>query len=532
MWFFTHVWIIPALMALSFLLILLFGKRCPSKGAEIGIAAVGAAFVLALVAAGNWIAWTNDNPEVHATGAEGVALADVDPSCSKVADEAVHEGESRARRGRRHADEADSHAESGSDGEHGAAGATVEGESLHRPRPLRTREVSTTRPPGRRHLRHLVRDRRPVDHHRHPRRRPVGADARRRHAHLAAGAHLLHRLRPRRPPLHPLLRLPRPVHRVDALLRPRREHAADDRRLGAGRRLLLRAHRPLVGGEAELRRRAQGVPHQPRRRRRPAHRRDHPVLRRRQDASTILDINMLRQRRRRSATRCCSSASLLPDRRGHVEVGPVHPAHLAARRHGRPDAGLGAHPRRHHGRGRRLHGRPPLPGVLRGPLHRRGSIDQPAGRHRCASPRCSAPLLAFVQNDIKKVLAYSTRQPARLHGHGARRRRLDRGDVPPLHPRLLQGLPVPRRRLGQPRLPPQLRHGEDMGGLRKIMPKTFWTFVIAHRAPSPASSRSPASGRRTRSSPAPAPARHQGERHVQPHAGHAAARRRSAPPPT
>ena len=45
---------------------------------------------------------------------------------------------------------------------------------------------------------------------------------------------------------------------------------------------------------------------------------------------------------------------------------------------------------------------------------------------------------------------------------------------------------------------------DDMGGLRKVMPKTFWTYMIAHRRRSPASSRSPASGRRTRSSPAPA----------------------------
>ena len=29
MWFFTHVWIVPALMALSFLIILLFGKKMP-----------------------------------------------------------------------------------------------------------------------------------------------------------------------------------------------------------------------------------------------------------------------------------------------------------------------------------------------------------------------------------------------------------------------------------------------------------------------------------------------------------------------
>jgi len=33
MWFFTHVWIMPAVMAGSFLLILLFGKRMRFKGA-------------------------------------------------------------------------------------------------------------------------------------------------------------------------------------------------------------------------------------------------------------------------------------------------------------------------------------------------------------------------------------------------------------------------------------------------------------------------------------------------------------------
>ncbi len=72
-------------------------------------------------------------------------------------------------------------------------------------------------------------------------------------------------------------------------------------------------------------------------------------------------------------------------------------------------------------------------------------------------------LLAFVQKDIKKVLAYSTVSQLGLHGHRPRRRRLDRGDVPPVHPRLLQGLPVPRRRLAQPCLPPQLQHGRRQG---------------------------------------------------------------------
>ena len=56
--------------------------------------------------------------------------------------------------------------------------------------------------------------------------------------------------------------------------------------------------------------------------------------------------------------------AVLPVHRHHRQERPVPAAHLAARRHGRPHAGVGAHPRRHHGRRRRLPRRPPLPGVL------------------------------------------------------------------------------------------------------------------------------------------------------------------------
>src|SRR5258706_12873563 len=48
-------WIIAALPALSFLIITFFGKRLPKKGAEIGILAVASSFVLACVAASEWI---------------------------------------------------------------------------------------------------------------------------------------------------------------------------------------------------------------------------------------------------------------------------------------------------------------------------------------------------------------------------------------------------------------------------------------------------------------------------------------------
>jgi hypothetical protein len=82
----------------------------------------------------------------------------------------------------------------------------------------------------------------------------------------------------------------------------------------------------------------------------------------------------------------------VPDHRGDEQVGSVHPAHLAARRHGRPHAGVGAHPRRHHGRGRHLHGRPPVRRVLQRPVHRHRQLINAlavVGRSRCCSAPCS-----------------------------------------------------------------------------------------------------------------------------------------------
>ena len=125
MWFFTHVWIIPALMAASFLLILLFGKKMPKKGAEIGILFVGAAFVLSLITAGNWITWRDDAPEGENAG---MALANVDPSCSHVAAEATAAGEeegSHSEEAGGHSEDEGSHSdEGGSHSEEGALGRT------------------------------------------------------------------------------------------------------------------------------------------------------------------------------------------------------------------------------------------------------------------------------------------------------------------------------------------------------------------------------------------------------------------------
>jgi len=61
----SHAFIIPLIMALSFLAILGLGKRLPKGGAEIGIGAVAVCFVLALATGVGWIQRTNHPPAVE-----------------------------------------------------------------------------------------------------------------------------------------------------------------------------------------------------------------------------------------------------------------------------------------------------------------------------------------------------------------------------------------------------------------------------------------------------------------------------------
>ena len=92
MFFLDHAWLVPFIPAVSFVVILLFGKRFPRQGAEVGIAAVGASFVLACGALYQWIDRVQDADHSHGAaaavgalgrsigrlGAEG-SLAEVEP---------------------------------------------------------------------------------------------------------------------------------------------------------------------------------------------------------------------------------------------------------------------------------------------------------------------------------------------------------------------------------------------------------------------------------------------------------------------
>ena len=66
-WFLRNAWLIPLLPALSFVVILFFGKRMPRGGSELGIAVLGIAFVLALLTGAAWIGHRDNyhGDEIH-----------------------------------------------------------------------------------------------------------------------------------------------------------------------------------------------------------------------------------------------------------------------------------------------------------------------------------------------------------------------------------------------------------------------------------------------------------------------------------
>ncbi len=87
----SHVWIIPLIPALSFVLILAFGKKLKHGGSEIGIASVAICFVLALTVGAGWIGRVNHPPAVE--GGHGTEQVDEGHGTEGTEVEAGHEAE-------------------------------------------------------------------------------------------------------------------------------------------------------------------------------------------------------------------------------------------------------------------------------------------------------------------------------------------------------------------------------------------------------------------------------------------------------
>jgi NADH-quinone oxidoreductase subunit L len=71
-----HAWIIPLIPVVSFFLILFFGKRFPSKGASIGCVALGICFALSLVLGAQWIGRDKTIEPLHHATAQQVRAAE------------------------------------------------------------------------------------------------------------------------------------------------------------------------------------------------------------------------------------------------------------------------------------------------------------------------------------------------------------------------------------------------------------------------------------------------------------------------
>ena len=89
-------------------------------------------------------------------------------------------------------------------------------------------------------------------------------------------------------------------------------------------------------------------------------------------------------------------------RRSLRQIRATSTLHLAARCDGRPNTGKRPDPRRDHGHGGRVHGRP-----LQRTFYPGADFDED-GRHRRRLTAIFAASIGLVQNDIKRVLAYST----------------------------------------------------------------------------------------------------------------------------
>ena len=231
------------------------------------------------------------------------------------------------------------------------------------------------------------------------------------------------------------------VHSGDAARGTGRRPVAAARRVGGHGPVLLPSDRPRQRTRGRSSRRGQGIPHDPRRRRRlraghrgTAGRRPHDqhlgaVAAR--DARLVVGYD-------------AHGRSAAPDRRGGGQVGAVPVAHLAARRDGGPDPHLGADPCRNHGRRWRLRAGP-LAAAGRQRPSRASGVGR-RGVHLDAGGGPGGPGPERPQAGAGLV----DDQPGRLPSRRARgqpdRARVGALGAAPALARRFQGTAVPRRR--------------------------------------------------------------------------------------
>src|SRR4029079_11978657 len=73
MFFLDHAWLVPLIPAVSFVVILLFGKKFPRGGSEIGVGALFASWLLSCAAFYQWV--SHVDAASHASGGGGTVRA-------------------------------------------------------------------------------------------------------------------------------------------------------------------------------------------------------------------------------------------------------------------------------------------------------------------------------------------------------------------------------------------------------------------------------------------------------------------------
>ena len=163
-------------------------------------------------------------------------------------------------------------------------------------------------------------------------------------------------------------------------------------------------------------------------------------------------------------------------RRGRGQERPGAAAHLAARRDGRPDPDQRAHPRRHHGRRRASSS---SPGSTPPSSAARPTLDVLAVL--AALGMLGAALAALAQDDLKRVLAYSTISQLAYMAGGLAAGSDTGGDLPPDHARRVQGAAVPLRGRRDP--PRRLQPDEPRwAGCAGSCRSRSWTMTIGFAA--------------------------------------------------